>query len=139
MGETDNQGNHAFRERLAKVAKKVGSYYRLAKRAGVQEETLRKIRVRGSEPSRPILAALARGGGVSVDWLATGESPFKKEILEAIIAEIREAEKMEDTVVSVERTAYIIATVYPDWELTWDGVGKPPNKRAILSIVRKAA
>jgi transcriptional regulator with XRE-family HTH domain len=135
----EDKSARAFRDRLEALAGRVGSYYRLAKAAGVSEGTLQTYRNRGSEPSRPILVALAKASGVSVDWLASGESLLNRDILEAIIREIREAEKIENRIVDEKAMAEIIAEVYPEWELAWDNGTKKPDTRKILSIVRKAA
>jgi len=51
-----------------------GSVRRFARRAGIGATTLQNI-VDGARPTVDKLVAIARAGGVSVDWLATGEGP----------------------------------------------------------------
>ncbi len=48
---------------------------RLAAAAGLNPRTLAHYFDRGSEPPASALIALARAGGVSLDWLLTGEGP----------------------------------------------------------------
>lgn len=67
-------GDVAFISRLSRCAEKAGSLYALAKKAGLGPATVRKY-LRGSEPSRPFLVAIARAAGVSLDWLCAGTSP----------------------------------------------------------------
>jgi transcriptional regulator with XRE-family HTH domain len=45
-----------------------------AQRAGVKPSTLQAV-LQGTRPIVDTLVAIARAGGVSVDWLATGEGP----------------------------------------------------------------
>lgn len=50
---------------------KAGSIYALAKRSGTAPNTIRRYFGK-SEPTRPLLVAIARASNVSVEWLATG-------------------------------------------------------------------
>lgn len=62
-----------FSERVMMLAQNVGGIMELAKRADLSHQVVRKY-VRGvSDPSRQRLVALARAGGVRLEWLATGE------------------------------------------------------------------
>lgn len=61
-----------FRERIVKLKREFGSFYKLSKRCGIPEATLRKWAEGPSEPNRTKLVAVARGAGVSVEWLAVG-------------------------------------------------------------------
>jgi len=127
--------NAAFRQRLAVAARRVGSYYELAKRAGIEEETLRKYRVRASEPSRPILVALARGAGVSVGWLAGEEAPVSLTLLREVIAQLEEALDGADAELTPSRKAELIIALYLDAEKS----GSAPKRERILALIRKAA
>ncbi len=51
-----------------------GSVYALAKRAGTAPNTIRRY-LTNSEPTRPMLIAVAKAGEVSQEWLATGRPP----------------------------------------------------------------
>ena len=62
----------AFLARLSECVSRAGSLYALAKRAGLKPPTIRKY-LRGSEPARPFLIAIAKAADVSVQWLATGD------------------------------------------------------------------
>lgn len=84
---------------VARVKGLIGSrsVREFARIAGVPEATLRAT-LNGSEPSRPLLIALARAGGVTIDWLATGiempaarpGSEFDRELMRAIIEGMEE-------------------------------------------------
>jgi transcriptional regulator with XRE-family HTH domain len=74
-----------FRDRMHWCIRRSGSIYSLAKKIGVFPNTIRGY-IRNSEPSRPILVAIARECEVSIEWLATGEGAkpdsYKKETYE---------------------------------------------------------
>ena len=59
-----------FRERLRKIAR--GNYKDLARRADILPSRMQRLKG-GVEPVIGMVIALARAGGVSVQWLATGE------------------------------------------------------------------
>lgn len=59
--------------RLGEIAGGSGNISAFARAAGVPTASLHSY-LSGSEPTRPVLAALARAGKVSIDWLATGEA-----------------------------------------------------------------
>jgi hypothetical protein len=122
----------SFRQRLDRIAEGAGSYYALAKAAKINEETLRNYRVRGSEPSRPILIQLARAAGVSVSWLASGGTDIDHRRLRAAIEIVEQALTAEHRVIEADRRAAVIAAVY---EILSEP-GKTVNRRSVLSIVR---
>lgn len=62
-----------FRRRMLWCVQREGSMYALAKRIGVVPNTVRGY-LRGHEPKRPQLAAIARECGVNLEWLVTGAS-----------------------------------------------------------------
>jgi len=62
----------AFRNRLQMCIAAAGSIYALAKRSGTAPNTIRRY-LQNSEPTRPLLVAIAKASGVGVEWLATGE------------------------------------------------------------------
>lgn len=63
----------ALRSRLQECAQKLGSVNALAKASGIPQSTIRNYFTDG-EPSRYNIVAIAKAAGVSVSWLATGES-----------------------------------------------------------------
>lgn len=69
----------ALLERILELSEKVGGQRELARRAGLRDErhvgviVSRLRRNAGADIERETLTALARGGGVSVEWLARGE------------------------------------------------------------------
>jgi hypothetical protein len=63
-----------FSSRLDEIATAFGSRSALARAANIPAASLQSY-ASGSEPTRPVLVALARAANVSVDWLATGEGP----------------------------------------------------------------
>jgi phage repressor protein C with HTH and peptisase S24 domain len=65
----------AFAERLRIVGKNVGSLSALARKTGVSDSTIH-LWLRGSEPSREKLIALAKAGNVNVEWLISGQGPM---------------------------------------------------------------
>ncbi|MGZ8916269.1 MAG: helix-turn-helix domain-containing protein, partial [Methylobacter sp.] len=48
-----------------------------AKKVNVAEGTLRTYLANKSEPTMQVLISLAKTGGVSIDWLATGEGAMR--------------------------------------------------------------
>lgn len=67
-----SQGDlESFAERLRET---VGqrSARAFARDAGISDRSLREYMNAQTEPSRPALVGMARAGGVSIDWLATG-------------------------------------------------------------------
>ncbi len=61
-----------FIRRLRDLADEAGSVNALSKAAGVSQSGLQRY-LNGGEPSRKAVIAIAKAGGVSVEWLATGE------------------------------------------------------------------
>lgn len=123
-----------FRRRLDRIAKVAGSYYALAKAAGINEETLRNYRVRGSEPSRAILIRLARAAGVSVSWLAEGQSGIDHGRLRAAIEIVEAVLAAERRAIDADKRAAVVAAVY---EMLSEP-GKSVTRRSVLSLVRAA-
>lgn len=65
-------GIRRFHERVGLVIRSCGSVSETARMAGVSESVIRKWRDGQSEPSLTNLLSLAKAGGVSLAWLATG-------------------------------------------------------------------
>jgi hypothetical protein len=79
-GRTAGDDQRAFVARLEAISAELGSRAELAKRAAVATSSLQNY-VDGSEPTRPVLIALARAAHVSVSWLATGSGPKRADNL----------------------------------------------------------
>ena len=75
--QTDEPTFHAtdFRKRLSTTIDRLGGLARAAKFANVSDDTLANWRDGKSKPSFFGMRNLARTAGVSLDWLANGESP----------------------------------------------------------------
>ena len=67
-----------FRERLRKIER--GNYKDLARRADILPSRMQRLKS-GIEPVIGVVIALARAGGVSVQWLAKGEGTKEKRAL----------------------------------------------------------
>lgn len=134
-GDRQREDRRAFLARLDLAARKVGSYYELARRAGVGEETLRNYRVRGSEPTRPILLAIAKAAGVDPGWLAAGRSEFSLPLLTEVVEELERCLEEAEAEIEPGKKARLIAEIYLECEES----GAKPHHRRILSLVRKAA
>ncbi|MBJ7537185.1 XRE family transcriptional regulator [Marinomonas transparens] len=67
-------GYNSFKDRINVLSEKVGGMSALARLSGVSESVVRKWKQGDSEPTVSRLLALAQAGGVSVNWLVTGES-----------------------------------------------------------------
>jgi transcriptional regulator with XRE-family HTH domain len=72
--ETVQTDRDKFRARMKDIIDSSGSIYALAKRAGTAPNTIRRY-LTNSEPTRPMLIAIAKASGVSLEWLATGRGP----------------------------------------------------------------
>jgi transcriptional regulator with XRE-family HTH domain len=134
-GKSEHDDKRAFKERLDLAAKRAGSYYELARRAQVGEETLRNYRVRGSEPSRPILVAIAKAAGVSVGWLAAGQLDISARLLTEVIEELERCLEEADAEIEPRTKARLVTEICLECEES----GVKPEHRRILSLVRKAA
>ncbi len=64
-------------ERISTLIRMAGSASALARMCGVSESVVRKWRDGQSEPSLAHCNALAKGSGVMLSWLATGEGPMR--------------------------------------------------------------
>lgn len=71
------ENNLSFFKRLEEIAQIAGSVNALSVKSGVPQSTLRNY-FKGGEPGRPHLIALAKAGGKSVEWLATGSESTNK-------------------------------------------------------------
>ncbi|GAB4119831.1 MAG: hypothetical protein Kow00104_02520 [Rhodothalassiaceae bacterium] len=66
-----------FHDRLKKIVFEVsGNAAAFARKAGISQSGFHNI-MKGGEPSRPILVAIAQAADVSIHWLATGEGPMR--------------------------------------------------------------
>lgn len=73
----ESQTHEAFAQRLRSLIElNGGSILRLAQAADVSDTTIH-VWLRGSEPSREKLVAIADATGVSVEWLATGRGEMR--------------------------------------------------------------
>jgi transcriptional regulator with XRE-family HTH domain len=116
---------HGIGTRINAIAGKVGGKVALAKSAGLSESQLHRIVAGESQPKIEAVAAMAKAAGVSVGWLATGESPMTDQALDVLEELVREVE---------ERLLYARATISPSkkavlirllFEEKLKGQGKP--------------
>ncbi len=63
--------------RIGQVADDVGGNAALARACAVSESVMRKWRRGDSEPVTSAMVAIAKAGGVTVEWLATGEGHMR--------------------------------------------------------------
>lgn len=75
----ENVAPETFTDRIKVLIGREGGFDKLAGKAGLSPRVLRKYFDGESDPSRERTIALARAGGVSVEWLATGEGPMVRE------------------------------------------------------------
>ncbi|MGH7814538.1 MAG: XRE family transcriptional regulator [Candidatus Binataceae bacterium] len=68
-------GDAEFRARLVQVMERFGSVAGLARAVGISDNAIYKWLAGRGQPSVANLIALARTGGVSLEWLATGKEP----------------------------------------------------------------
>jgi phage repressor protein C with HTH and peptisase S24 domain len=117
----DPAHSEAFRERLRLV---IGerSVRAFAQSAGISETVMRQYLAGKSEPTRPVIVAIARCGQVEAGWLVTGDGPMRKE---EEVAEITEP--------VVEDEFYEVGY----WELE-AGQGQSPERAAERTIERLA-
>ena len=74
MAEADD-----FRARMELLADAVGNLSELARKSGLSRRVIDKYRNGESDPSRVRLVALAKAGGVRIEWLADGTGPMRDE------------------------------------------------------------
>ncbi|WP_239689402.1 XRE family transcriptional regulator [Aquitalea pelogenes] len=67
-----------FHQRLSSLLPAFKSVRAFATASGVSQTGLQRL-INGGEPTLSTLVALAKAGGVSVEWLATGEGPSPKD------------------------------------------------------------
>ncbi len=132
-------------QRLSQLEKRKGSRAALARASGIPETTLQMCVARGTDPSLRVLIAVARAAGVSVEWLATGQEASSQPRggvnihrlalaianLEQVIEELGSRIKP----ISPEGKASIVAEQYDEWQRT----GSEPDRKRLLSIVRKVS
>lgn len=68
-------------QRLSRVFSKIGGLKKASRVAGVTAETLANWRDGNTEPKLFVLQALLEHHGWSIDWLATGEGPERRQEL----------------------------------------------------------
>jgi transcriptional regulator with XRE-family HTH domain len=83
-----------FAERLA-LAVGGRSVREYARAIGLSESVVRQYLKGKSEPTRPALVAMARAGGVSLEWLASGSGPMRAGGPEPRAAEAHPAEEID--------------------------------------------
>lgn len=69
----EKQNSDLLRDRIRQLIGN-GSARKFASMAGIPPSTLQRV-LEGGRPNVDILVAIAQAGGVTVDWLATGEGP----------------------------------------------------------------
>jgi transcriptional regulator with XRE-family HTH domain len=122
----------AFIRRLEIAAKRVGSFYALAKQLGVTEQTLHNYRTRGSDPSRRMLIQIAAATGVSVEWLATGKDPVGRldpSRLHDVVETVEALLEMTDRELTPRSKAEMIATIYEQISQEESGIVQPKKPR----------
>jgi len=65
--------------RITAIADRVGGKKELARSVGLSESQLHRIIAGESQAKIEIIALIARIGGVTIDWLATGKGPMRLE------------------------------------------------------------
>jgi len=140
----------AFIRRLEIAAKRVGSFYALAKQLGVTEQTLHNYRTRGSnpsrgsDPSRRMLIQIADAAGVSVEWLATGKDrpALDVERLREVIEGVEDHFGARWLTLAVHKKAGLISEIYEEiTEQENKQIEQPvePRPKRILRLVEKLA
>lgn len=70
---------NSFKDRLAEIVKEAGSAERLARAAGVSGRVIGKYSSGETLPGLDNLLKIAAAAKVSVEWLATGEGPMRRD------------------------------------------------------------
>jgi transcriptional regulator with XRE-family HTH domain len=135
-----------FPERL-KEAMGEESVRGFAKRTGVSSSVVHNYLRGKSEPTRPILLALANAAKVNPLWLATGEGPMwpkhvetaspakpDEQLLEAAIAAVEEVLEERGLELKPGKKAKLVSTLY---EMAQEE-GKKVEKATVLRLVRLA-
>lgn len=70
-----NGGDSGFTNRMEIAARMAGNATRLSAATGISRRAIGDYLAGKAEPSRPRLVAIAKAAGVSVQWLAVGDTP----------------------------------------------------------------
>lgn len=147
-GEADG----AFQSRMNILISQAGGPSSLAQKSGLSRRVIDKYRSGESDPSRTRLVALARAGGVTIEWLATGNGsmapdapplqsaqppPVDEKMLELAITAVDRHLAERGLRVPPDKKAAIIAALYSI--ATEDGGAQPAcTPRSIARLVRLA-
>jgi len=112
----------------------------MERRAGLKKQSL-KTYLKGHEPPRQVLIAIARAASVSIEWLASGEEQrtaalapgIDKHQLAISVKEVLEVLDAEDRETNAETVAEIVVDYYIEWERD----GRQPSRKRLLSLVRR--
>jgi hypothetical protein len=122
MPRKKTERDEHFIQRMKQVATGVGSVLALSKKTGIPQSTLANYFV-GGEPGRVQLAAIAKGAGVELTWLITGEGPRVRSEVEVYADECGDSltSQLDGYDVDMDRFFAIIK----EW---WaDGTGRGPS------------
>lgn len=118
-----------------------------ARRAGVSDTFVRQCLAGQSEPTRPVLIALATAGAVRLDWLATGQGPMREGDAQASASAGLDLAELAGAIETVEeglaaagkaataaKKAELVAAVYD----LFTASGTPVDKGVVLRLVKTA-
>jgi hypothetical protein len=132
-------GDHHFIKRLESLIHAAGGRTELEQAAALKRDSLRTY-LRGSEPTRPVLAKLASATGVSVDWLATGRgndepirlSPRSQRFDQDCMRQVIEAVEESGIQKGAAEKAELVLALYEMYCST----KKAPDRKVILRLIK---
>ncbi len=98
----DSPSSSSFAARMLETAKLAGNASRLAAACGISRRAVGDYLSGKAEPTRPRLVAMAKAGGVSVEWLATGEGPMRSQFAPSLSTSPINMEILKDAVIAVD-------------------------------------
>ena len=153
VGPSSEEEVGQFGQRVRTVLGKT-SVRSFARDVGIDEKSLRQYMAGATDPSRRTVIAMAKAGGVTVQWLATGEGPMRKgelgdaskthkaeallfdpELLVDVVSGVEEGLVDAGATMDPEKKGQLLVAIYQ----LYSDSGAAPDKEAILRLVRSAA
>lgn len=99
-------GTDGFNDRLLELAKNYDSQTAFAVACGVSVSGIQRL-LAGGMPRLPILASIAHGNGVNLEWLATGKGPMMKNSNDQVSSNLQDIYDNAGNAVNLDEFTFI--------------------------------